>query len=489
MLMGVPKRGQLDPNSLSCYMRPRQTLAGQEGLEPPTCGFGDRRSTNSSYWPVHNPPGSPPRAQALGRSHTFGRRSRLPRFLVGRVGPAPTAELLELEPLGRSLLVLRRRVVAALALGTLESNHVAHGLLQDLGYGAGADRAPTLADREPQPLVHRDRRDQLDRQVHVVPGHHHLRPRWQLRHSRHVRRPKVKLRPVPVEERRVPPPLFLRQDVHLRLVVRVRRDRPRRRDHLPSLHVLLLRPSQQQPYVVSRHPLVQQLLEHLHARHHSLQRLPHPYDLDLFPYLHLPSLDPPRRHRSSPRDREDVLHWHQKRLVHLPLRDRNVAVHRLHQRHHLLLALRVPLQRLQRAPTHHRYLVPWKLVERQQLPHLQLHQVQQLRVVHHVDLVHEHHDVRHPDLSRQQYVLPRLRHRPVRRRHHQDRTVHLRRTRDHVLDVVRVSRAVHVRIVPLRRRVLHMRRRDRDPSLLLLRRIVDRIERPHRHLRVELVQH
>src|SRR4030095_11826978 len=28
------------------------TVAGQEGLEPPTCGFGDRRSTNWSYWPA-----------------------------------------------------------------------------------------------------------------------------------------------------------------------------------------------------------------------------------------------------------------------------------------------------------------------------------------------------------------------------------------------------------------------------------------------------
>ena len=27
-------------------------LAGQEGLEPPTPGFGDRRSTNWSYWPT-----------------------------------------------------------------------------------------------------------------------------------------------------------------------------------------------------------------------------------------------------------------------------------------------------------------------------------------------------------------------------------------------------------------------------------------------------
>src|SRR5437016_14346945 len=37
----------------SCGAPPLKDLAGQEGLEPPTCGFGDRRSTNSSYWPVH----------------------------------------------------------------------------------------------------------------------------------------------------------------------------------------------------------------------------------------------------------------------------------------------------------------------------------------------------------------------------------------------------------------------------------------------------
>ena len=43
--------------------------------------------------------------------------------------------------------------------------------------------------------------------------------------------------------------------------------------------------------------------------------------------------------------------------------------------------------------------------------------------------------------------------------------------------------------MPPRRRVLHVRRRDRDPPLLLLRRIVDRIETPHQHLRIQLVQH
>ena len=105
-------------------------------------------------------------------------------------------------------------------------------------------------------------------------------------------------------------------------------------------------------------------------------------------------------------------------------------------------------------------------------------------------LVQEHHDRRHADLARQQDVLARLRHRAVRRRHHQDRAVHLRRARDHVLHVVRVAGAVDMRVVAVLRLVLHMRRRDRDPARLLLRRLVDlvigRERRPARlrqHLR------
>ena len=74
-------------------------------------------------------------------------------------------------------------------------------------------------------------------------------------------------------------------------------------------------------------------------------------------------------------------------------------------------------------------------------------------------------------------MLPRLRHRPIRRRHHQDRPVHLRRSRDHVLDIVRVPRTIDMRIMPLRRLILHMRNRDRQPTLLLFRRLVDLIER------------
>src|SRR3989440_3310624 len=70
-------------------------------------------------------------------------------------------------------------------------------LRQDLRDHAGPDGAAAFADREPQLLLHRDRRDQLDRHLRVVPRHHHLHPRRQLHPPPHVRRPPGKLRPVP----------------------------------------------------------------------------------------------------------------------------------------------------------------------------------------------------------------------------------------------------------------------------------------------------
>src|SRR5262247_2958872 len=165
-------------------------------------------------------------------------------------------------------------------------------LLDDLGHDTRAHRPPPLPNREPQLLLHRDRRDQLPLDRHVVPRHHHLRPRRQRAHPRHVRRPKVKLRPVPLKERRVPPPLLLRQYVHLRLELLVRLDRPRLGEHLPPLHLVLVHPPQQRPHVVPRLPLVQQLPKHLHPRHHGLPRRVDPHNLHFLPHLHHPPPPP-----------------------------------------------------------------------------------------------------------------------------------------------------------------------------------------------------
>ena len=122
----------------------------------------------------------------------------------------------------------------------------------------------------------------------------------------------------------------------------------------------------------------------------------------------------------------------------------------------------------------HRGVIAREVVLGQQLAHFHLDQLEQLGVVHHVRLVQVDDDVRHADLTAQQDVLARLRHRAVRGRAHQDRAVHLRRTGDHVLHIVRMARAIDVRVMAQRRLVFHVGGRDRDAARLLFRRRVDR---------------
>src|SRR3972149_1111893 len=149
-------------------------------------------------------------------------------------------------------------------------------LLDDFRDDAGAHGASALADREPELLLHRHRRDQLHRHLDVVPGHHHLHALRKGPHARHARRPEVELRTVPVEKRRVAAPLLLRQDVRGRLELLVGSDRPRLRQHLATLHVVLLRPPKQNADVVAGLPLVHALPRHLHARGRKSRRRPPP---------------------------------------------------------------------------------------------------------------------------------------------------------------------------------------------------------------------
>jgi hypothetical protein len=109
------------------------------------------------------------------------------------------------------------------------------------------------------------------------------------------------------------------------------------------------------------------------------------------------------------------------------------------------------------------------LVLREKLADFHLDEVEHLRVLHRVALVERDHDVTEADLASEEHVLARLRHDRVERRHDEDRAVHLRGARDHVLDVVGVAGAVDVRVVALLRLVLHVRSRDRDG----LRRVTD----------------
>src|SRR5437879_7479808 len=183
-------------------------------------------------------------------------------------------------------------------------------LLQDLCHDAGADGFAAFAHRKAQPLVHRDRLDPRHHHLDVVARHHQLGARRQLHRPRHIGRAKVKLRPVTIEKRRVPPAFFLAQHIHLALELRVRRDRPRLGQHLAALDLLALGPPQQHPHVVPRPPLIEQLAEHLHPPAGRLYpRLPTPA-LHLLPPLHHAPLPPPPHHPSPPPSPTHLPHPH-----------------------------------------------------------------------------------------------------------------------------------------------------------------------------------
>src|SRR5919199_3009871 len=240
---------------------------------------------------------------------------------------------------GRPLDVLRAGPPRP-APGSPPQTSPAASLLDDLGDHPRANRAPALADREAQSLVHGDRLDQLDRHLDVVARHHHLGALREVRDPGHVRRAEVELGPVAVEERRVAAALLLLQAVDLGLELGVRRDRARLAEHLATLDVLALRAAEQAADVVARLALVEDLAEHLDAGHDGLVGLRlDADDLDLLAGLHDALLDAPGGDGAAAGDREDVLDRHQERLVERALGLRGVVVELLRELDDLLLLL------------------------------------------------------------------------------------------------------------------------------------------------------
>lgn len=101
-------------------------LAGAEGFEPPTTGFGDQRSTRTELRPyVHDRRFF---SGGYGSRHDAGDaypEYTLARLAVYSVLPAPPAVLAAFYPIWRVLLVLHGCVVPALALGTRQCDDVA----------------------------------------------------------------------------------------------------------------------------------------------------------------------------------------------------------------------------------------------------------------------------------------------------------------------------------------------------------------------------
>ncbi len=228
--------------------------------------------------------------------------------------------------------------------------------------------------------------------------------------------------------------------------------------------------------------LIQQLPEHLNAGGYGLARLvSKANDGNFVSNLDYAALYTTGSNSSTSSDGEYVFNWHQEWLVNVPLWGGNVFINSIHES--LELSTCFPrssslqlFQSLQSAASDHRNVVARELVLAEKFPNFHLYQFEKLRVVHHICLVQPHNDGRHAYLASKENVLPSLRHRTISSRDNQDCAVHLRRTGNHVLDVVRVTWAVDVGVVPLFCLILHVGSIDGDAALPFFWSIVDFFE-------------
>ena len=176
-------------------------------------------------------------------------------------------------------------------------------------------------------------------------------------------------------------------------------------------------------------------------------------DLDLFVDLDDAALDAARGHRAAALDREHVLDRHQERLVDVAHRLRDLAVERVEQLADRLLPLRVAVAAPGSAATADDLrVVAVELVLVEELADFHLDEVEHLRVFDRVALVQRTTTMWWRPTWRASSTCSRVcGMTQSSARHDQDRAVHLRRARDHVLDVVGVAGAIDVRVVALRR--------------------------------------
>src|SRR6266849_2618297 len=205
-------------------------------------------------------------------------------------------------------------------------------LLDDFRGGAGAYGLAAFADGEPEAGLDRDGLTEGDFHLDVVAWHDHLDTVGQLDLACDVGGAHVELRAVARQERRMPPTLFLAQDVNLGLELGVGLDGAGLRQNLAAHNVFTLDAAEQHTDVVAGLARLHVLVEHFGSGgdRHGAVRVGDD-DLDSLVPLQLAALDPSGRDSAATFDREHVFDRHQEGLVDGALGLRDVGVDGVHQ--------------------------------------------------------------------------------------------------------------------------------------------------------------
>src|SRR6266567_154184 len=352
-------------------------------------------------------------------------------------------------------------------------------LVQNLAHATRTYGFSPFTNGEANRLLHSDRRNQLDFNGDVVAGHDHFHAFGQFDRASHVRGAEVKLRPVIAEERSVTSAFLLAQHIDFRLELLMRRNRARLRNDLTALDFLLFQTSQQNADVIARARFIEKFAKHFDVGGNRLGRRANAHQLDFPHFLENTALDPTRRDGAAAFNVKHVLDRHQEWLIDWPLGNRDVIVNSLYEGEHLFLRVGIAIKCLEGTALNNGDFVSGKFVLRQEIAHFHLNKIEKLRIIDHIDLIQKHDNRGHTDLPREQDMFAGLRHRSIRRGDNQDGAIHLCCTGDHVLDVVGMTGAVHMRVVAFVTRVLHVCSVNGNATFFFFGSVVDRFVCAH----------
>jgi len=284
------------------------------------------------------------------------------------------------------------------------------------------------------------------------------------------------LRAVVLLEAGVTTTLLLGQDIHGEQELLVGADGARSSNDHATLDVLTTDTTEQETRVVAGNSLFTRLLKGLDISDLGLDDfVALADDLDIRVLLQNTALDTARDDGTTATDGEDVLNGHQEGLVNAALGSGDPLVDSLEQLVDLLSAdFRALAFEGAQGRTHDDggvFAIKAVLVEK--LAHLHLDELKHFGVLKGINLVDEDDQALDTDLAGEEHVLTSLGHLTVGGSDHNDSAVHGSGTSDHVLDVIGVTRAVDVGVVPVFGRVLDVGSRDSDTTLALLRSLVN----------------